>query len=220
MRRRETKRNNLTLATRRLRHVARVELLLAAEITAAFAKTRDALRSIMDQAVPTESPEGQQDILKGIAETLEIKVESLREGLHEFRSNCRAIIREDISNRRVTLANCTFRFKKEILLHEICTYEEILTHSVSRLRQSPCPIAAGAAVLLDSTFDVLESILKKRSITIIRPATGTKFNAQEHEVLMAEKQDGFAAGEIIKVLTSGYGQKERVILRANVVAAR
>ena len=81
MKRRETNRNNLTLATRRLRHAARVELLLAVEITTAFAKTSDALRRIMEEATPAQSPEGQQGILKGIAETLEIKIEALREGL-------------------------------------------------------------------------------------------------------------------------------------------
>jgi hypothetical protein len=114
----------------------------------------------------------------------------------------------------------SFRFKKEILLYEICTYEEILTHSVSRLRDSRNPIVLTAALALDDTFRALEIILKKNNIEIIRPAVREQFNAREHEVLVAEKNDDFDKGEIIKIMTAGYRFKEQVVLRANVIAAR
>ena len=114
----------------------------------------------------------------------------------------------------------TMRFKKEILLYEICTYEEILTHSVSRLRDSKNPTVLSAVLALDDTFRALEINLKKNNVAVIRPAVKEMFNAREHEVLVAEKHDGFEKGEIIKIMTAGYKFREQVILRANVIAAK
>ena len=118
------------------------------------------------------------------------------------------------------LEKSAFRFKKEVLLYEICTFEEILTHSVSHLRDSENADVSAAAELLDSTFCDLEVILKKNNITVIRPLPGEIFNAKEHEILVAEKQDGREKGEIIKIVTAGYRLANSVILRANVIAAR
>ena len=111
-------------------------------------------------------------------------------------------------------------FKREVLLYEVCTFEEILTHSVPKLESSECADTLQAAVLLRDVFKELEIILKKNNISVIRPEIRSEFNAKEHEVLVAEKNDDFAKGEIIKVLTAGYLYKDNVILRANVVAAR
>jgi molecular chaperone GrpE (heat shock protein) len=114
----------------------------------------------------------------------------------------------------------SFRFKKEVLLYEVCTYEEILTHSALRLKASPWPAMAAATVDLFAAYDRLQTILGINHIMAIHPAPHEPFNAFEHEVLMAEKQEGFATGEIIKVLNTGYKQGDKVILRANVIAAR
>ncbi|MCL2386726.1 MAG: nucleotide exchange factor GrpE [Defluviitaleaceae bacterium] len=118
------------------------------------------------------------------------------------------------------LDKSSLRFKKEVLLYEICTFEEILTHSVSRLRDSARLVVLVAVSMLDDTFRALEVILKKNNIAVIRPDIREIFNAKEHEVLVAEKQEGFEKGEIIKVVTAGYRTAEQVILRANVIAAR
>jgi len=123
-----------------------------------------------------------------------------------------------ITNIRTKIEKASFRFKKETLLYEISTYEEILYHSVSRLRQSPA--ASDFVSILDETFFELEAMITEYGITIIRPAPHDAFNGREHEVLMAEVQEGFAKGEIIKVMTSGYRHNDQVILRANVIAAR
>ena len=114
----------------------------------------------------------------------------------------------------------TFRFKKEVLLYEVCTYEEILIHSVSRLRGSDNEEIAAAASLLDDAYGGLEVLLKKSNIEAIRPAPHEAFNAFEHDVLVAETQEGFNKGEIIKMINTGYKQQDKVILRANVIAAR
>jgi len=123
-----------------------------------------------------------------------------------------------VTNISTKVEKASFRFKKETLLYEISTYEEILYHSVSRLRQSPA--ATDFVRILDEIFYELEAMITDYGITIIRPTPHDPFNGREHEVLMAEVQEGFAKGEIIKVMTSGYKQNDQVIIRANVIAAR
>jgi len=114
----------------------------------------------------------------------------------------------------------TFRFKKEVVLYEICTYEEILTHSASRLRESAWANMAAAEKVLSAAYGTLENLLQDNHIVAIRPAAHEPFNAFEHEILLAETQEGFVKGEIIKVLNTGYKQNDKVILRANVIAAK
>ena len=133
---------------------------------------------------------------------------------------CRERVEKQVSHYTDIIEKSSFRFKKEVLLYEVCTFEEILTHSVSRLHESKDDGVLSAAFLLDSAFRELEVILKKNNIAVIRPAAKELFNASEHEVLVAEKHNHFEKGEIIKVITAGYRLKEKVILRANVVAAR
>jgi len=129
-------------------------------------------------------------------------------------------IQKKIDNYLARTEKLTFRFKKEVLLYEICTYEEILTHSVSRLRASSSAEIRAISNLLDAAYTNLEILLKKNNIMPIRPATHEMFNAFLHDALVAEKHEDFAKGEIIKILNTGYMQKEKVILRANVIAAR
>jgi len=114
----------------------------------------------------------------------------------------------------------SFRFKKETLLYEICTYEEILTHSASRLRDSEWTEMIQAEAELSDTYNSIEALLGQNNIVPIRPAVHEMFNAFEHEVLVAEKAEGFAKGEIIKIINTGYRLGDRVIVRANVIAAR
>ncbi|MCL2404407.1 MAG: nucleotide exchange factor GrpE [Defluviitaleaceae bacterium] len=231
---------------------------------------------IVQESIAIPSHNIDNEILTGITETLEIKVESLAESLQQFTENSTQLLasipsglprltEEDlltaaaqmqeawcanpptletiadfiaacasleafaaydgqfakhIASTSAKIEKASFRFKKETLLYEISTYEEILYHSVSRLRESPLPHVAAAVSLLDETFAKLEPLLAEKGITVIRPAAHEPFNGREHEVLLAEETDGFAKGEIIKVMTSGYKYKDQVILRANVIAAR
>ena len=135
-------------------------------------------------------------------------------------NDCRMRVQKQVCNYIEKAKKIILRFDKEVVLYEICTYEEILTHSVSRLRDSITEEISHAVEILDRTSFALEVILKKNNITAIRPEPHDLFNAQEHEVLVAEKMDGFNKGEIIKMINSGYRQKDQVLLRANVIAAR
>jgi len=221
-------------------------------------------------------PTPENEILTGIAETLEIKVDSLKESLEYFKETGDKLAKDlhngmlpmpeedyETAKNQLLEAWCTtppnqdtikdflqgqysqgipkahdekyskvisqsieksdkaiLRFRKETLLYEISTYEEILFYSVSRLRESTLPHIISAVETLDEAFAALETILADADITVIRPAPHEPFNGREHEVLTAEEQEGFAKGEIIKTMTSGYKSKDQVILRANVIAAR
>jgi len=257
----------------KLQRTVSEEVLLAEEVVEAFAGVLEELPDI-SQEVGAETAE--RDILAGIVETIEIKIESLKESTQTFNKQgldmvrALAVEKPEISEeerqavldearklwqesppdensvneffelilRGEAFAPChdriskqigsyfeksgkaSFRFKKEVLLYEVCTYEEILTHSVSRLRAASNEVVASAAVLLDETFRVLEVILKKNNIAVIKPEPHQPFDAKEHEVIVAEKQEGFERGEIIKLVTAGYRQSDQIILRANVIAAR
>jgi len=118
------------------------------------------------------------------------------------------------------IEKAAIRFKREVLFYEAATYEEILTHSVSRLRESTSEHVQDTAANLEGAYNALEVLLCKNGITPIRPAPHDPFNGKEHEVLMAEQQEGFAKGEIIKRVGSGYRLGDMILVRANVIAAR
>ena len=217
-----------------------------------------------------DKPEG-TEILIGVQETLEIKVEGLREAISQMQDECTKLIEnftaknavepseEEITKtkeavwqlwnqdpdnfidicpdlpifaeRRASqeknsgqcqdnLEKKLVRFKRETLLYEVSTYEEIILYSVSRLRELDQEECRQGAALADDTLKTIEVLLKKNNIEVIRPKPHDPFNSKEHEVLMAESNPEFKKGEIVKLMNSGYRQKDTVLLRANVIAAR
>ena len=270
-------------AVNQMHHLISDHKVLAEDVVLAFSRIMEVLPKLDvkgNSANAELEPDKKLhlDILKGITETIEIKIESLAESiksfdeestsfLHDFSEKCIHPTDEDLQNAQnsiyltwlnqppIAIENMaeyfeilpetidafknfkaraqkqmnifsekvdkfTFRFKKEVLLYETCTYEEILIHSVSRLRDSDDNEIVNAAKLLDNTYIELEILLKKNDIVAIRPTPHDAFNAFEHDVLVAEKQEGFSKGEIITMMNTGYKQHDRVILRANVIAAR
>jgi len=253
--------------------------LLAAEVMQVFAEVKKLLPSAECEQpnadiLTAEDAQLQLNILKGISETIDIKIDSLNESIQTFDEDGQNLLRS-VSEEKVTLSDAdvqkvqdavlaawiisppcnvadffnalpagdifaplhdrikkritfhlekaeklTLRFKKEVVLYEICTYEEILTHSASRLHESAWADMAAAENVLSAAYGTLEKLLQNSNIIAIRPAAHEPFNAFEHEILLAEVQEGFAKGEIIKVLNTGYKQNDKVILRANVIAAK
>ena len=183
----------------------------------------------------------QIQILLGIRETILIKIESLEEYIQEFNppppedatpAKIEHIIDQwlkspadfDLAKITAPMVEKTnkqiFRFKKETLLYEISTYEEILTHSAARLQDATLPKIAQAEKDLHEIYKNLQSLLKKHNILPIHPAPHTKFDARHHEILVAESNPDFEKGQIIKVINTGYTQDDQVIIRANVIAAK
>ena len=112
------------------------------------------------------------------------------------------------------------RFLKDSVLFEISTFEEIMQYSVTRLRESEFDSVKDYIDMIDENARTIEDTLRKTGITMIRPNPHDTFNGKEHEILMAEQCEGFAKGEIIKYMTSGYRLNGQVLIRANIIAAR
>ena len=259
----------------RFQRIISVEGFMADEMIEIFELL---LRNLPNNDELPEDKAAEKEILKGISETVHIKIESIKDSVSVFNENGAKLVsgfnaamkepdpseklaacKETLDLWRESMADADksgmasffdacakldfntellqhyekkesefhqkidkalVGFKKDTLLYEINTYEEILTYSVSRLRDSGNVTVEKAVALLDESHRILEMMLKKNNITPIRPAAHEMFNGKEHEVLMAEKQEGFNKGEIIKVMNSGYKMKDTVILRANVIAAK
>ncbi|MCL2190113.1 MAG: nucleotide exchange factor GrpE [Defluviitaleaceae bacterium] len=259
-------------AAYRLQRLVGDEILMAEEAAKLFVTAHTLL-----SPSPADATEIEAQIIKGVAETLEIKVESLKDSIIDFNGDSASLLQSfakektDVTDEIkdaafIAVRNAWFesppadeagvaiffeqcresesfapyrvdyekhvtqysskmekavaRFKCDILLYEVGTYEEILNHSVSRLREAESPQVQMLAVNLHEVFNALEVLLKKNNIIPIRPAPHDVFNGKEHEVLVAEKQEGFNKGEIIKLVGSGYRNNDVVLVRANVIAAR
>ncbi len=222
----------------------------------------------------------ENEICKGIYETINIKIEGLTEAINDFKDDCGAfledikkeeqIVSEDekaevvnyaydilISNEfgrnlnlkalKELIANCISNercgalieviekyisgkkqavlkkasaYKKDNLLYEMSTFEEIVNYSVSRLRENDDEMIGKFVDCIDETLKTLLNVLSKHNIMPIIPAAYEQFDGKEHEVIMAEKQEGFSKGQIIKVMNTGYKQDGIVLMRANVIAAK
>ncbi len=225
-------------------------------------QTAEYLESLSE---PTEQAEHKDSlaIIKGISETLEIKIDSINENRDIFDDETKHKIESlrpdkprislldfvglsmgmdlskdiDLTNREQLFE--TYRqkmqkhmqqhqdyihkkniaYKKDCLLFEVTTYEEILTYSISRMRDTGLEQIKEFVACADEAWTELESILIKNYVNPIEPEPHDMFNGKEHEVLVAEKNPEFKKGEIIKLMNCGYKQNEVILLRANVVAA-
>jgi len=195
-----------------------------------------------------------KDIISGIAETIYIKIQNIKESAEEFLEASKRVILEVSKIRKrsklfVLCKNCSrqnfmdissqlssvfddyglksrkmqkmiIRLKKDNILFEISTFEEIMNYSVSRMRNSQNDCIKKFVQNIDFVFDELRQVLSVIGIEVIAPEPHDLFNGREHEVIMAEKNSDFKKGEIIKLMNSGYKEGNHVILRANVIAAK
>jgi hypothetical protein len=138
----------------------------------------------------------------------------------DFFEDYRQAVERVWAKRDDALAKKILAFKRDSLFFELSTFEEIMNYSVSRLRESADVQILEFVVEVDKQYKRLEAILAKRGIDKIVPKPHEPFNPKEHEVLMAEQNEGFKKGEIIKTMNSGYRQGDMVVVRANVIAAR
>ncbi|MCL2873805.1 MAG: nucleotide exchange factor GrpE [Defluviitaleaceae bacterium] len=118
------------------------------------------------------------------------------------------------------LSELIFGFKRDIILSEIGTFEEMINHSINLLEQSENQDVNEFAAFVNGVYEELLSVIKNTGIEIIKPKPYEMFNSRENEVLIAEESDSFDKGQIIKTVLCGYKQGGTVILRANVIAAK
>ena len=125
-----------------------------------------------------------------------------------------------LSKKSEKLEKKMLSFMRDSFFYELSTFEEIMYYSVSRLRESANEVVAGFVTEIDNQHKNTGDILAKYGVEKIAPVAHDVFNPKENEVLMAEESEGFAKGEIIKTINSGYRQGDVIIMRANVIAAR
>jgi len=161
-------------------------------------------------------------IIEGVAQSVKIKLESIAVQLEEFTQDTSQFLC-DFCNGGVQAAHlCKLiaTFKKECLLYEVSTFEEIMNCSVERLRRTANADVDLFVKAADGVYAGLNAVLAKYGIEAFKPNVHDMFDGKRHEVLMAEFAEGFSRGEIIKVLNCGYIQGGEVLLRANVVCSR
>jgi len=111
-------------------------------------------------------------------------------------------------------------FKKDDLLFELSTFEEIMNHSISRLREEGGGEIPAYIHRVDKAAEDIKDVLKKHNIMLIRPEPHQPFDPKEHEILVAESNEEFQKGQVIRLLNSGYKHNETILMRANVIAAK
>lgn len=121
---------------------------------------------------------------------------------------------------REELEKASNNYKRETLLFEISTFEEILNHSISKLKETQSYEIINYCKYIEDIYAQIIDELSRYNIIQINPSEKSLFNAKEHEILMAKEEEGYAKGEIIKVLNKGYKKDTTVLLRANVIAAK
>ncbi len=195
-----------------------------------------------------------KEIIDGIAETIYIKIQNIREGVEEFSVEtlkiisdirkigeydelfllCKNCLPENIESISLSFISIfdkyekkvseikkkIFSLKKDNILFEISTFEEIMNYSISRMRNSQNVYVEEFVQSSDFVFDELIQVLSVIGVELIAPKPHDLFNGKEHEVIMAERNGDFKKGEVIKLMNSGYKEKNYVILRANIIAAK
>ena len=94
-------------------------------------------------------------------------------------------------------------------------------YSVVRLRECSDEKIKDFTKYIDNMEDKMENTLMENNILLIKPNPHDMFDPKEHEVLLAEKNEQFLKGQIIKVVNYGYKKKDKgIIKRATIIAAK
>ena len=129
-------------------------------------------------------------------------------------------INKNLIKRKEVLHKQDLNFKKNHLLFEVTTFNELLNHSISRLKETEHMDILMYIQMVEEANSLINSTLVKYEIRPIEPLEREIFNAKEHEVIVTEKHDDYKKGEIIRTSNHGYKQGNDVIIRANVIVAR
>lgn len=116
--------------------------------------------------------------------------------------------------------NYNVDYLRHELLFELKSYEELIEHSLRKLIELEPNQAKDITEILLATLEQSRVILSSHKIELIMPRPHDRFVGKYHEVMLAEEEEGFYKGEIIKTINIGYQLKKHVIIRASVLAAR
>jgi len=125
-----------------------------------------------------------------------------------------------VNERQVKFDKKILELKKNHILFEISTFNELLNYSISRLKLSEEIDILMYIQVVEEANSMINTTLVSYNIRSIVPKERDIFNAKEPEVIMTERSEDYKKGEIIRVSNQGYRQNDKVIIRANVIVAR
>lgn len=121
--------------------------------------------------------------------------------------------------RKKKFDNKILELKKNNILFEISTFNEMLNYSISHLKISTEIDVLMYVQIVEEANSMINTTLVSHNIRAIVPVAHQEFSAKEHEVIMVEENASFKKGEIIRVSNNGYKQDDKVIIRASVIVA-
>ncbi len=111
-------------------------------------------------------------------------------------------------------------YMKTEVLFEIKTLEDLIHHSIMKLKESDLTSCYEFADIVDTLYNRIVAQLKRVDVLKINPKPHDVFNGKLHEVLVTEKNEDFAKGEIIRSQNSGFIYGKKVLQRASVIVAK
>lgn len=142
------------------------------------------------------------------------------EGLYNSMLIMESLYNKKIENIKISHFKQDMTYLRTELLFELRTFEEIVEYSLKKLIEIEMEVVDPIVEIMEKTVKDTRKALEMIDIVFIEPKSHDKFNGKIHEIMLAEVEDGFSKGEIIKCSGIGYSINEQVILRANVIAAR
>ena len=178
-------------------------------------------------------------LVAAITQTLSLKIQTIADSTYEFlqalpQFEISAVLQQPLTQRlgvqksleknQANLTKKILSFKKEAILFEISTFNELLTHSIEKLKQAK-DIERDIDILMyiqvvEEANSMINTSLSTYGISAICPKPGTLFNGKEHEVMMMDTGPGLTKGQIIRVTNIGYRYADQILTRANVIVAK
>lgn len=112
------------------------------------------------------------------------------------------------------------KYIKTDVLFEIKTLEDLIHHSIMKLKESDNKSCHDFAEIVDTLYSRIVAQLKRIDILKINPKPHDNFNGKLHEVLVTEKVEDFTKGQIIRSQNSGFVYGNKVLQRASVIVAK
>jgi molecular chaperone GrpE (heat shock protein) len=112
------------------------------------------------------------------------------------------------------------RYLQKELLFELQTYDEILRYALPKLSELEEDKCQDFIKQLNQLYHKCLVSLEKQKIKVIDPQPHTPFDGKIHEVLLAQEEEGFSKGEVIRSHSVGYQFGDEVIIRATVIGAK
>ena len=178
-------------------------------------------------------------LVAAITQTLSLKIQTIAESTYEFLQELpqfeiatvlkrpltqRLGVQKSLEKSQSDLNKKILTFKKEAILFEISTFNELLNYSIEKLKQAK-DIDRDIDILMyiqvvEEANSMINTSLSGYGIRTICPELGTLFNGKEHEVMMMEESPELSKGQIVRVTNMGYTYDGKILTRANVIVAK